>query len=91
MENSKRTPVTLRFGSKDIRLMKQVVNKEFGPGVKFEHGLRQIVLNTFQAYINQLAKLNAEKKEVTSNGEADVKGDSSQVSVQDSSSPVLAE
>jgi len=90
MENSKRTPVTLRFGSKDIRLMKQVVNKEFGPGVKFEHGLRQIVLNTFQAYINQLARLAEEKKEVV-DGEADVAGDSSQVSVQDSSSPVLAE
>jgi hypothetical protein len=81
MENSKRTPVTLRFGSKDIKLMKQVVNKEFGPGVKFEHGLRQIVLNTFQAYINQLAKAVESSKEVPSDGEANTNGDSSQVSV----------
>lgn len=87
--SNNRKAVTLRFKDKDIRIMQQIIRKEFGP-IPLDMGIKSILLNIMQAYINQLAK-SVESSKGVSGGETDTTGDSSEVQVQDSSSPVLPE
>lgn len=97
-----RKAVTLRFKDKDLKIIHQIIRKEFGP-IPVDMGIKSILLNIMQAYINQLAKAVEASKEVPSNpevtineevitcGEVDTTGDSSEVYVPCASSPILSE
>lgn len=91
-----RKAVTLRFKDNDLKIIQQIVRKEFGPGVSLEVGIKAIVINITQAYLNNLAEelKRVKEEEANKDGQStadDSSGDSSSVQVQDGSSPVLAD
>ena len=74
MSKLNRQAVTLRFSHKDIKLMELIIKKEFGPGHRLERGLRQIILNIMQQYINELdAELRKNGTNDTNLPEAEVR------------------
>ena len=61
-----RVPVTLRFNQKDIKLLTLIVQKEFKTN-DLKLGLRTIILNTAQAYLDELSKQMKESKNADGN------------------------
>lgn len=73
---NKRFPVTLRFNSKDVHILKHIVQKEFNHN-NLAIGLRTIVLNTAQAYLDELTKQLKEKEQA--NGSRDTDSNSGEI------------
>lgn len=88
-----RKAVTLRFKDTDLKIISQIVRKEFGPGVSLEVGMKAILINITQAYLNNLAEEIKRSKEEESNKDGqpaanDSSGDNQSVSLPDSDSSV---
>ena len=92
---NKRKAVTLRFKDSDLKIINQIVRKEFGPGVSLEVGMKAILINITQAYLNNLAEINRIKEEESNkDGQPaanDSSGDNPSIQVQDDNSSVLAD
>lgn len=80
-----RQAVTLRFNPEDIQIMKAIIKRELGAGFTLELGLKQVIINIMQNYINQIKAENS-KNEVPTNP-AGSSEDGDRVPAADSSVP----
>lgn len=85
---SNRKAVTLRFKDKDLKIMSQIISKEFGPGTSLEAGLKHTIINVMQAYINNLKEVSKDGNAAQTESSGDTPTESS---VSNTDSPVLSD